>query len=572
MLCAVAGDAECAEVTNGHVFAAERGARQGGRTAVSAEVGGDGEARLHSPMLVQAEARGAPPLLGLHPNLVDQVGDMAGQVSMVLRSPGQFSLQVGVPSQTTALLGTGIGPEVDRHNLVRRQLLGARELGDQRVHVSFGLQLPSSGSPQGNHHSASAPWLEIDRGIGHGHTMPVSGPRCHAGDHQTDEFSLTRSSAGSRRSCGCRVATLHALRSQFSARVRLTPVNSGGGQQLLRRPGRVPPTLRVLDRVGHGADAVHQPRIGIVDTAARLTGGLTDRCEFAAGDVEASPSVAKGVREPGVHERFEVSRCGPVLDECPLHVGGSPDPQPERVEQPLLDPGTLGPRGNLLEGRCELGASSHDLGGVALVEEGSLEAVHDLKGLQGERRGYLALGRRVADERSEHGGHARVLIGLTAEHHGKGLVEGDLDRRGDSSEAGRRCRWLVPASPGRGQSRGRGRRARSGGPPRDWRGRHARVRSGPLQAHRARAFETVQLYIRDDVTSVSWADKELKAFRQVELAAGESQVVEVEVPVADCTIVDQPGQRIVEAGRFELLIAPSSRDEVLRRAPFTVVD
>lgn len=73
-------------------------------------------------------------------------------------------------------------------------------------------------------------------------------------------------------------------------------------------------------------------------------------------------------------------------------------------------------RGNLLEGRRELGASSHDLGGVALVEEGSLEAVHDLKGLQGERRGHLALGRRVADERSEHGGYARVLIGLTAEH------------------------------------------------------------------------------------------------------------------------------------------------------------
>ena len=82
----------------------------------------------------------------------------------------------------------------------------------------------------------------------------------------------------------------------------------------------------------------------------------------------------------------------------------------------------------------------------------------------------------------------------------------------------------------------------------------------------------MQLYIRDDVTSVSWADKELKAFRQMELAAGESQVVEVEVPVADCTIVDQPGLRIVEAGRFELLIGPSSGDKVLRRAPFTVVD
>jgi len=84
------------------------------------------------------------------------------------------------------------------------------------------------------------------------------------------------------------------------------------------------------------------------------------------------------------------------------------------------------------------------------------------------------------------------------------------------------------------------------------------------------AHEVVQVYVRDAVTSVSWADKELKAYRHVDLAAGQSQVVEVSVDVADCSIVDAAGNRIIEAGAFELLIGPSSRDEVLHAVTFEV--
>ena len=84
------------------------------------------------------------------------------------------------------------------------------------------------------------------------------------------------------------------------------------------------------------------------------------------------------------------------------------------------------------------------------------------------------------------------------------------------------------------------------------------------------ALETVQVYVSDVVTSVSWADKELKGYRQVHVAPGESVVVDVEVPVSACTIVDAAGRRIVESGAFELLVGPSSRDEVLLRAGFTV--
>lgn len=82
--------------------------------------------------------------------------------------------------------------------------------------------------------------------------------------------------------------------------------------------------------------------------------------------------------------------------------------------------------------------------------------------------------------------------------------------------------------------------------------------------------ETVQVYVRDEVTSVSWADRELKAYRQVDLAPGESARVRIELPVADCTIVDAAGRRVVEPGEFTLLVGPSSREETLLPASFVV--
>lgn len=84
------------------------------------------------------------------------------------------------------------------------------------------------------------------------------------------------------------------------------------------------------------------------------------------------------------------------------------------------------------------------------------------------------------------------------------------------------------------------------------------------------ARETVQVYVRDSVTSVSWADKELKTYRQVDIAPGESERVRLELPVAECSIVDAAGIRLVESGAFELLVGSSSRDEALLSAPFAV--
>ena len=84
------------------------------------------------------------------------------------------------------------------------------------------------------------------------------------------------------------------------------------------------------------------------------------------------------------------------------------------------------------------------------------------------------------------------------------------------------------------------------------------------------ARETVQLYVSDAVTSVSWADKELKAYAQADVAPGASVEVTVDLAVADCTIVDAAGRRVVEPGRFDVLVGRSSRDADLLRGAFEV--
>ena len=84
------------------------------------------------------------------------------------------------------------------------------------------------------------------------------------------------------------------------------------------------------------------------------------------------------------------------------------------------------------------------------------------------------------------------------------------------------------------------------------------------------ALETVQLYVRDVVTSVSWADQELKGHVQVAVAPGQTETVRLELPASACSIVDADGVRRVEPGDFELLAGPSSRAEDLLVAGFTL--
>jgi beta-glucosidase len=82
--------------------------------------------------------------------------------------------------------------------------------------------------------------------------------------------------------------------------------------------------------------------------------------------------------------------------------------------------------------------------------------------------------------------------------------------------------------------------------------------------------ETVQAYVSDSVTSVTWAVRELKAYRQVEVPAGESVTVTLELPASSCSLVTADGRRVVEPGDFELLVGPNSKESSLLRAGFRI--
>ncbi|MBD8101585.1 exo-beta-d-1,3/1,6-glucosidase [Plantibacter sp. CFBP 8775] len=103
-------------------------------------------------------------------------------------------------------------------------------------------------------------------------------------------------------------------------------------------------------------------------------------------------------------------------------------------------------------------------------------------------------------------------------------------------------------------------------------GRDATVRA-EVEVHNSGSrpvLETVQVYVSDLVTSVSWADQELKTFRQVAIQPGDTATVTIELPVADCSIVDARGRRVVEAGEFELRVGGSSRADALHAVRFTI--
>jgi beta-glucosidase len=86
------------------------------------------------------------------------------------------------------------------------------------------------------------------------------------------------------------------------------------------------------------------------------------------------------------------------------------------------------------------------------------------------------------------------------------------------------------------------------------------------------AHETVQAYIHDEVTSVTWAEKELKGFVKVELAPGESREVKISLPVSSFTLVTADGRRLVEPGAFKLLLGPNSKPENLLESRFEVIE
>jgi beta-glucosidase len=80
--------------------------------------------------------------------------------------------------------------------------------------------------------------------------------------------------------------------------------------------------------------------------------------------------------------------------------------------------------------------------------------------------------------------------------------------------------------------------------------------------------ETVQVYFNDVVSSVLTPVKQLIAFKQVELAAGESAVVEFALTREDFSLINRKEKRVTEPGEFVLMIGHSSKDDDLLKASF----
>lgn len=88
---------------------------------------------------------------------------------------------------------------------------------------------------------------------------------------------------------------------------------------------------------------------------------------------------------------------------------------------------------------------------------------------------------------------------------------------------------------------------------------------------RREGAEVVQMYIRDRVSSVTRPIKELKGFRKIHLAPGETQTVTFEITPESLSFYDIEMEYRVEPGEFEIQAGNSSRDADLQKVVLTVV-
>jgi beta-glucosidase len=80
--------------------------------------------------------------------------------------------------------------------------------------------------------------------------------------------------------------------------------------------------------------------------------------------------------------------------------------------------------------------------------------------------------------------------------------------------------------------------------------------------------ETVQIYVRDKVSSVTRSVMDLKAFRRVTLAAGETQTVKFTLTPEAFRMWNDKMERVVEPGEFDIMAGPNSVD--LKTATLTI--
>jgi beta-glucosidase len=76
------------------------------------------------------------------------------------------------------------------------------------------------------------------------------------------------------------------------------------------------------------------------------------------------------------------------------------------------------------------------------------------------------------------------------------------------------------------------------------------------------ADEVVQVYLRDPTASVTRPVRELRHFRRVHLAAGETRRIAFELTPADLAFVGADLTPWIEPGRFDVFVGSSSDTEL----------
>jgi len=77
---------------------------------------------------------------------------------------------------------------------------------------------------------------------------------------------------------------------------------------------------------------------------------------------------------------------------------------------------------------------------------------------------------------------------------------------------------------------------------------------------KVRGDEVVQLYIRDEVSSVTRPVKELRGFQRISLAPGETKTVEFPLGFSELSFLNRDLHRVVEPGTFKIMVGGNSRD------------
>jgi beta-glucosidase len=83
--------------------------------------------------------------------------------------------------------------------------------------------------------------------------------------------------------------------------------------------------------------------------------------------------------------------------------------------------------------------------------------------------------------------------------------------------------------------------------------------------------EIVQMYIRDEVSSVTRPVKELKGFARIHLNPGETKTVQMPITPDKLSFLNEDMKRVVEPGTFSIMVGPSSRDDKLLTVKLEIV-